>query len=132
MLALPCVLALALVALQATALPVTPSPDSGAIKRADDADFKARGGHSPVLMYQVDPEFTEAARKKRISGNVTISFVVDRNGKPKDLHVLKGVGLGLDEKAVEAVRQYRFKPATDADGQPVAMPLTVNVNFQIF
>ena len=85
-----------------------------------------------MLVYSVNPEFTESARKKHLAGDVVVAFIVDRNGRPKDIRVVKGVGLGLDEKAVEAVRQYRFKPATEADGQPVAMPLTIDVNFRTF
>ncbi len=132
MLTLLYVFALVLMSPQAPSLPGTPPPSSDALKRADNASFLARGGHLPVLAYAVDPEFTEAARKKHLSGNVTISLLVDEDGKPQHLRVLKGLGLGLDEKAIEAVRQYRFKPATEADGQPVAKPLTVDVNFQIF
>ena len=132
MLTLPCVVALVLMSPQSAALPASPPPGSDALKRADNANLLARGGHGASLVYSVDPEFTEGARKKHFSGNVTIALTVDRDGKPKNVHVVKGVGLGLDEKAVEAVRQYRFKPATEANGQPVAMPLTIDVNFQIF
>ena len=50
---------------------------------------------------------------------------------PQNVHVLHGVGMGLDEKAVEAVKQYRFKPAKE-NGKPVAVEMNVEVNFQIF
>ena len=53
------------------------------------------------------------------------------SGLPKNVHVMRGVGMGLDEKAIEAVRQYRFKPAME-NGKPVAVELNVEVNFQIF
>ena len=132
MLTLSCVFALVLTSPQSAALPASPSPGSDALQRADNANFLARGGHEAVLVYSVDPEFTESARKKHLAGDVMVAFIVDRNGRPKDIRVVKGVGLGLDEKAVEAVRQYRFKPATEADGQPVAMPLTIDVNFRTF
>jgi periplasmic protein TonB len=56
---------------------------------------------------------------------------VDKNGNPSDVKVVRGIGHGLDEKAVEAVRQYKFKPATK-DGDPVMVDLYINVNFQIF
>ncbi len=131
MFTLPCAFALVLTSPQSAALPASPSPGSDALQRADNANFLARGGHEAVLVYSVDPEFTESARKKHFAGDVMVALIVDRNGRPKDIRVVKGRP-GLDEKAVEAVRQYRFKPATEADGQPVAMPLTIDVNFQIF
>ncbi len=85
----------------------------------------------PIVTYQVDPEFSEEARKAKFSGNVVVSLIVGADGRPRNVHVLRGVGMGLDEKAVEAVQQYRFKPATK-NGKPVDVYLNVEVNFQIF
>ena len=56
---------------------------------------------------------------------------VDKDGNPSHVRVVRGAGHGLDEKAVEAVRQYRFKPATK-DGEPVMVDLYIDVKFQIF
>lgn len=56
---------------------------------------------------------------------------LEANGNPSHVHVLRGVGMGLDEKAVAAVRQYKFKPAME-NGRPVLVELNVEVNFQIF
>jgi protein TonB len=89
------------------------------------------GVRAPIVLHQVDPEFSEEARKAKFSGNVLVDLIVDEQGNPSHVRVVRGVGLGLDEKAVEAVRQYRFKPATK-DGKPVKVELTVDVNFQIF
>jgi protein TonB len=89
------------------------------------------GVSEPVLTYKVDPEFSEEARKAKFMGIVLVNLIVDSNGMPQNVHVLRGVGMGLDEKAVEAVRQYRFKPAREA-GKPVPVELNVEVNFQIF
>jgi len=89
------------------------------------------GVSSPILVTQVEPEFSEEARKAKFQGLVTVTLVVDSNGDPKNVRVLRGVGMGLDEKAVEAVRQYKFKPAME-NGKPVAVQLNVEVNFQIF
>ena len=86
---------------------------------------------APVLTYSVDPEFSEEARKAKFSGNVQVALVVDESGRPKNIRVERGVGMGLDEKAVEAVRQYKFKPAMK-DGKPVPVELYIEVNFQIF
>lgn len=85
----------------------------------------------PSVIYQVDPEFSEEARKAKFSGNVQVYLIVDANGNPSHVRVVRGVGMGLDEKAVEAVRQYKFKPAM-MNGKPVAVDLYIDVNFQIF
>ena len=85
----------------------------------------------PTVIYQVDPEFSEEARKAKFSGNVQVALVVDERGLPSHVHVERGVGMGLDEKAVEAVRQYKFKPAME-NGKPVPVEIYVEVNFQIF
>jgi protein TonB len=93
---------------------------------------KIGGGVSaPVLQYAPEPEFSEEARKAKAAGNVLVNLIVDQNGHPQNVHVLRGVGMGLDEKAMEAVRLYRFKPAME-NGKPVAVELNVEVNFQIF
>jgi protein TonB len=89
------------------------------------------GVSSPVVIYQVEPEFSEEARKAKFMGVVVVNLIVDSKGMPQNVHVLRGVGMGLDQKAVEAVRQYRFKPAI-AEGKPVPVELNVQVDFQIF
>ncbi len=86
---------------------------------------------APVVIYQVDPEFSEEARKAKFSGNVQVALIVDDRGMPSHVRVERGVGMGLDEKAVEAVRQYKFKPAMQG-GKPVPVEIYVEVNFQIF
>jgi protein TonB len=85
----------------------------------------------PELVFKVDPEFCEEARRAKFMGIVTVNLIVDAEGRPENVHVLRGVGMGLDEKAVAAVKQYRFKPAKEA-GKPVAVEMNVEVNFQIF
>jgi len=70
-------------------------------------------------------------RLDKIGGVVAISLIVDPQGMPQNVHVARGVGHGLDESAIEAVKQYRFKPAM-LDGKPVAVYLNVKVNFEIF
>jgi len=86
---------------------------------------------APRLIYQVDPEFSEEARKAKFQGEVLVALVVDASGRPTQVHVIRPVGMGLDEKAVEAVRQYKFAPAKKG-GNPVPVMLNVAVNFQIF
>ncbi len=89
------------------------------------------GVSAPILIYSVEPEFSEEARKAKVAGNVLVNLYVDQNGNPSHVHVIRGVGMGLDEKAVEAVKQYKFKPAME-NGKPVLVELNVEVNFQIF
>jgi protein TonB len=85
----------------------------------------------PVVIYQVDPEFSEEARKAKFSGNVEVYLIVGADGRPRGVRVVRGVGMGLDEKAVAAVQQYKFKPAMQ-NGKAVAVDLYIDVNFQIF
>lgn len=93
---------------------------------------KIGGGVSaPVILFQPEPEFSEEARKAKVAGNVLVYLQVDTNGHPTHVRVLRGIGLGLDEKAMEAVRQYRFKPAME-NGHPVQVEMNVEVNFTIF
>jgi len=93
---------------------------------------KVGGGVSvPALTHSVEPQFSEEARANKVGGMVVVTLIVDINGRPQNVHVVRGVGMGLDEKAVQAVRQYRFKPAME-DGKPVPVQINVEVNFQIF
>lgn len=93
--------------------------------------FKVGGGVSqPTLLVKVDPEYSEEARKAKYSGTVTLQLVVDVDGKAKNIKVMRGVGLGLDEKAVEAVQKWKFIPGKK-NGQPVPVYATVEVNFRL-
>ena len=105
-------------------------PGSGG--NAGDGVMEVGGGVSPPkVIYQVDAEFSEEARKAKFSGDVYISVIVDEQGRPTHVHVVRGVGMGLDEKAIEAVRQYKFKPAM-LKGKPVKVAVDVNVVFNIY
>ena len=86
--------------------------------------------HPPIVLYSANPEFSEQARREKFSGEVQVYLWVDENGDPKHVRVVRGVGKGLDEKAVEAVRQYKFRPAT-LNGKAVTVDLYIDVNFQI-
>src|SRR6202034_2094992 len=82
----------------------------------------------PKLVYHVDPVYSEEARQAKFSGNVQVYLWVDKDGNPSHIRVVKAAGKGVDEKAVEAVRQYKFTPAT-LNGAPVAVDLYIDVNF---
>ncbi|HEX9200042.1 MAG TPA: TonB family protein [Acidobacteriaceae bacterium] len=89
------------------------------------------GATAPVIIHQVNPEYTEEARKAKAGGVVLVNLVVDKQGIPQHVHVVRSVGHGLDEKAVDAVKEYRFKPAMK-DDQPVEEALNVEVEFRLF
>lgn len=89
------------------------------------------GVSAPIEIYRVEPEFSEEARKAKLTGNVLVNLWVDRTGRVTHVSVLKGLGMGLDEKAIEAVKQFRFKPAME-NGKPVMVEMNIDVNFQIF
>jgi protein TonB len=82
-------------------------------------------------VHSVDPDFTDEARQKKISGAVIVSLVVDEQGRPTRLKVVRALGSGLDEEALKAVAKYRFKPGT-YEGKPISVPLFIGVNFRSF
>jgi protein TonB len=86
---------------------------------------------APVPIYQPEAEFSEEARKAKFSGDVIVSLIVDENGNPQRVRVARGVGMGLDEKAMEAAQHYKFRPAMK-DGKPVKVVINLDINFQIF
>ncbi len=86
---------------------------------------------APHAIYAPNPEYTDQARKKKIRGTVELSLVVGLDGLAHDVTVRKKLGYGLDEKAIEAVRKWKFQPATK-DGQPVEKNITVDMSFDIW
>ncbi len=89
------------------------------------------GVSAPVVLFQPEPEFSDEARKAKIAGNVLVYLQVDEQGRPQRVRVVRGIGMGLDQKAVTAVERYRFKPAME-DGHPVRVEMQVDVGFQIY
>ena len=86
---------------------------------------------SPKLIIAPDPEYTEQARRAKYQGACVISLIVDTQGNPKRVRVARHLGMGLDKKAVDAVKQYRFEPAM-LHGQPVPVEVHIEVNFRIY
>lgn len=86
---------------------------------------------SPVPIATPEAEFSDEARRAKYQGVCMISVIIDAHGNPQNARVLRSLGMGLDEKALEAVRKYRFKPAL-RQGRPVAVLITVAVNFRLF
>ncbi|MGE5648250.1 MAG: energy transducer TonB [Acidobacteriota bacterium] len=93
--------------------------------------YRVGGGvSSPVPVYKVEPEYSEEARKAKFQGTVVLSIIIDERGTPTNFKVVRPLGLGLDEKAIEAVQKWRFRPGMK-EGKPVAVLATVEVNFRL-
>jgi protein TonB len=123
-----------------TPAPATPGADQAA--PASHALQVGGGITPPTPIYQPEPAFTKEARKQHVSGVTTVSIVVDTQGNPVNVHIIKSIAdtvdekhraaaLMLDQAAVDAVKKYKFKPAMK-NGKPVAVYLNVEVKFQLF
>jgi protein TonB len=94
--------------------------------------FRVGGGVSaPRVLENPSPDYSEEARKAKYQGTVILWLIVDSNGRPRDLKVAHSLGMGLDQKALEAVRRWKFQPATK-NGTPVAVQINVEVNFHLY
>lgn len=100
-----------------SAVPVTQGPSSGA--------------SAPHVQYQPDPEYSELARQARYHGTVVLRMIIDAAGKPTDIRIVKPLGLGLDEKGVQAVSKWKFAPAKK-EGEPVAVQINVEIAFRLY
>jgi TonB family protein len=87
--------------------------------------------HSPIALYQTDPEYTEEGRSANVSGTVRLSLTVGTDGLAHDVTVTKSIGHGLDEKAVHSIQEWRFEPAAE-NGKPVPARITVEVTFTLY
>jgi TonB family protein len=94
--------------------------------------YSVGGGVSaPIPIYKPEPAYSEEARKAKYQGTVVLWITVDAAGGVTDCRVVKPLGLGLDEKAVETVRTWKFKPALRS-GTPVPVRVMVEVSFRLF
>jgi bla regulator protein blaR1 len=89
------------------------------------------GVSAPVLIFSVAPEYSEEAKRAKYQGVCVVSLIVDAQGNPQRIQVVRHLEKGLDQKAVQAVRQYRFKPAM-LHGEPVAVEVNIEVNFRLY
>jgi TonB family protein len=85
----------------------------------------------PKSVHTPDPDYSDGARKKRVTGTTTMRLILNEKGQPEILVLVKDLGEGLDIRALAAVSQWRFQPAVK-DGQPVAALVTVEVNFDLY
>ena len=88
------------------------------------------GVSAPLVVHSVEPEFTDDARRANYQGSVSIKLIVDSQGNPQDVRLLSHLGMGLDERAVEAVRHFKFRPAM-YEGHPVSVQILLDVSFRL-
>lgn len=94
--------------------------------------YKVGGGISaPQAVSTPDPTYTEEARAAKTQGTCILWLIVDDQGNPRDIRVVRGLGMGLDAKAIEAVKQWKFQPALK-DGHPVNVQISVEVGFRLY
>jgi TonB family protein len=98
--------------------------------RFTPAVFRVGGGvTSPILIHKTNPEYTDEARFAMLEGTVVLAVQIDPEGQAVNIRVLHPLGMGLNEKAIECVRQWRFRPAMK-DGLPVQVEAQIEVNFR--
>jgi periplasmic protein TonB len=105
-------------------------PDAPPAPEPSGPIFVTGDVQKPVKVSDVQPQYTEIARKARIQGVVILQTIIDKDGNITDIKALKGLPMGLTESAIEAVQQWKFKPAT-LNGKPVAVYFNLTVNFQL-
>jgi TonB family protein len=107
------------------------------IPKGDAADCSSpvyrvgAGVSAPHPVSTPNPEYTDEARKAGYEGSCQLQMIVGTDGKTHDIKVVRSVGHGLDEKAIEAVKQWKFTPAMKS-GKPVAVQINVTVSFRLY
>ena len=97
---------------------------------ASNAVRVGSGVRPPALLSKIEPEYTEDARAAKYQGTVLLQIVVDTDGTATDIRVIHSLGFGLDEKAVEAIKRWKFRPG-EMGGVPVPVQAQVEVNFRL-
>jgi TonB family protein len=93
--------------------------------------YRVGGGVSaPLAIFDPDPEYSDEARQAKFQGTVMLSVVVGTDGRPREIRVQRSLGMGLDEKAVAAVRGWKFRPGMK-DGVPAAVQINIEVVFRL-
>jgi TonB family protein len=95
-----------------------------------DSDGSLGPTTDPQVIFKTEPEFSEEARKAKVQGTVVVEAFIGKDGRIHQAHIRHGLGLGLDEKALEAVAKWLFRPATRR-GKPVDVPAVIEINFRL-
>jgi len=95
-------------------------------------DASQHGYKPPACQYCPNAQFSDAATKAKIQGTVLLSVVINKDGFPASVKVVRGLPCGLNHQAIDALKQWKFKPATDRDGNPVAVRTMVEMSFHLY
>ena len=118
---------------QAKAVRSALASQSPSVRQSSSSPFAIRMGPGmtpPQLSYKVEPQYSQEARLAKYQGTVIVAVDIGTDGQAHNMRVVRGLGLGLDERAMQAISQWRFKPGTK-DGQPVDVMATIEVNFRL-
>jgi len=91
---------------------------------------EAKSKTMPKVIYKVEPQYTAEAKAAKVAGTVALRAMVDEQGNAQDIQVAKSLDQGLDQKAIEALKQWRFVPGM-VDGKISAVSVTIEVNFKL-
>jgi TonB family protein len=118
---------------QNTSTDVTAVPSTSQTGTTQAAGVLHVGGSvtPPRTVYSPEPEYTEQARKSHLQGACTLGLIVEMDGHPSHIRVLKSIGMGLDENAIAAVQKWKFEPATK-DGHAVRVEIAIQVDFHLY
>jgi TonB family protein len=95
--------------------------------------YRIGGGVSaPIAIYDPEPEFSDEARRAKYQGICVVGLIVDVQGNPQNVHIVRSLGMGLDEKAIEMVKTYKFKPAMKDGKTPVPVAINYEINFRLY
>ncbi|MFZ3264706.1 MAG: energy transducer TonB [Terriglobales bacterium] len=101
------------------------------MKRCSDKNPAPCADKPPAVIYRPDPECSKEAEKAKIGGTVVLHVVVGTDGLAHDVSVVRSMGYGLDEQAIKAVKNWKFKPATEkGSGKPASVEISVEVTFR--
>jgi TonB family protein len=124
---------LCILLLGVSALPVVSQeskPDEGAKRKVFRAGVDGVG--VPVCIHCPQPAYSEKARADKLEGSVLLDVTVTPEGKAAGVILVRSLGKGLDEKRIEAVKSWKFKPAKDSTGKPVAVSVQVEITFHLY
>jgi len=107
-----------------------PGSEGGAGGGVFDGGTHGYGFPSCLLCPRAD--FSDEAVKAKYQGVVVLIAIITPDGRATEIHISKGLGLGLDQKAIDAVRNWRFKPALGPDGKPAAVRVPIEVEFHLY